>query len=329
MRIRVIILLVSVLTLSAAAQDFKALNKEAADAYNARKYAEALEKSRIALDKSSNGWNDNESIVRIGNSLRELKRYDEAIEWFNQIADLPDINDNTRLRRFEFIGDVYWRQQDFAKAKECFQAFLTQSTDSRTWANMQEKLARLCRQTKENDEAIRYYRSALLNPDPYYWAVMSSRRQLGEIYLAEKKYPEVLALFKDIDFKKYTNRGELRNAGDLCGQAAFQLQDYPKTIEYFSLYPENNNRKSLHLGQANLALKKYNDARKSLSPIANNKKNNARERAEALIYIGDSFRDENKNTEAEKRYREALSISNDNNQKSQLNARLEALKPQK
>lgn len=118
--------------------------QEAQKSYQAQKYELALEQYRMALDLSPNGWNDASCMAMIGNSLAALKRYDEALKWFELIGELPDINQNTRVRRFDYAGDLYfYRLKDYPKALENYQTCLEQTSDFRHWAALQEKMARV------------------------------------------------------------------------------------------------------------------------------------------------------------------------------------------
>ena len=173
----------------------------------------------MALDKSPNGWNDNHCISMIGHSLLNLERYEEALVWYNQIPELPDINDNTRVRHYEMIGEVYFRQKKLPEAKECFLECLKQSSDTRTRIIVQEKLARLYRRLGQNDAAIRYYKGAANAAAPYYAVAISARRQLAELYLSQKQYQEVLDLFKSVNCAKYASKQEKQQAEKLIHQA--------------------------------------------------------------------------------------------------------------
>lgn len=220
MRIFCFIILASVpLLLAAADRDFRGLCQAGDKAFKSGKYQDALEDFRLALDKSPNGWNDNRCISMIGHSLLNLKRYEEAIEWYKRISELPDINDNTRARHYEMLGEVYFRQKKLEEAKECFLLCLAQSDDTRTRIIVQEKLARLYRRLGQNDAAIRCYKDAAGPADPYYSVAISARRQLAELYLSRKQYQQVLDLFKSVNCAKYPNKREKQQAEKLIRQA--------------------------------------------------------------------------------------------------------------
>ena len=220
MRIFLFIALIAVpLLLPAADSDFKELCQTGDKAFKSGKYKDSLELFRLALDKSPNGWNDNRCISMIGHSLLNLKRYEEALAWYNQISELPDINDNTRSRHYEMIGEVYFRQKKLQKAKECFLQCLAQSDDTRARIIVQEKLARLYRRLGQNNAAIRCYKDAAGPSDPYYSVAISARRQLAELYLSRKQYQQVLDLFKSVNCVKYSNKREKQQAEKLIRQA--------------------------------------------------------------------------------------------------------------
>ncbi len=331
MKYPVITLLAGLIALSpvgviARPDNYKAANKEAYDTFRTGKYQEALDKYRYALDLANNGWDDHSCINMIGTCLKELKRYDEALEWYSLIPDLPDINDNTRIKMNEYIGDIYSHKRDFNKAVEYYLISLNSSTDFRAWASIQEKLARTYLQMENQEQAILYFQSAMKCQEPHYWAAVSSRRQLAGIYMKEKKYQEVIDLYKDQDLTKYPN-WERNNAPSLCGQAAANLGNVHQAIDFYRQIPEDNYNKLNNLGRLHMRLKKYSDARTFYLQIGDNEKFNPRQRTEGLIMAGDCSRVEKSNAEAAQIYRKALGITKDKNQIKQLEYRLKQVTP--
>lgn len=306
--------------------DYKTVQKEANDAYRAKKYQESLDKFRYALDLSPNGWNDSHCISMIGASLRELKRYDEALEWYDLIRDLPDINDNARIRVNEYIGDLYYHKRDFEKAKDYYLLGLNNSTDFRAWATFQERLARTYLQLKDQKQAIHYFKSAMMCQEPYYWSAASSRRQLANIFMKEQKYQDVIDLYKDQDLSKYPV-WERNNAPSLCGQAATKLGNLHQAIDFYQKIPEDNYNKLINLGRLHGQLKKPAEARAFFTQIGNNEKFNQRQRGEGFMLAGDCFRSEKNNIEAAGNYEKALSITTDRKLKNQLENRLKQVTP--
>ncbi len=321
------LLLVTLIYAAEAKNPYSRAIRTAQKSYNDRKYDLALEQYRAALDLSPNGWNDASCMTMIGRSMAALKRYDEALKWFELIETLPDINQNTRARRFDYIGDLYYYQlKDYDQALENYQICIEQTTDFRHWAALQEKMARIYLTTKKHQDAVNYLRSATMCKDPYYYAAIRARRQLAGLLLGERKDEEVIELLRDVDFKKYS-KNERVFAARYGGIAAFREKNYQLALEFFEQIDQKDSVKSIYSGRAYLALKEYGKAREQLFELYKSKKNNQRDRGEAGLYIGDSYRSEKNLKEALKIYKNTLTITSDASLKKQLSHRINALNP--
>ncbi|MDD5664348.1 MAG: tetratricopeptide repeat protein [Victivallaceae bacterium] len=300
--------------------------QEAQKSYQAQKYELALEQYRMALDLSPNGWNDTSCMAMIGNSLAALKRYDEALKWFELIGELPDINQNTRVRRFDYAGDLYfYRLKDYPKALENYQTCLEQTSDFRHWAALQEKMARVFLAMKKRQEAVHYFKSAILCQDPYYYAAASARRQLAGLLLGERKYDDVIELLREVDLTKYRQH-ERNAAAGYGGIAAFRKKNYELALKFLTAIEQNTNIKLLYSGQSYLALDQHDKAITALTALRNNKRFAHRERGEAGMYIGDSYRKQKKFDDAAKAYKKAIAVTSDANLQKLLQDRINALK---
>ena len=84
---------------AAAQNPYRDALKIAEKSQQQRKYEDAVAQYRAALDLSPNPWNDIHCFIMIGNSYAALKNFDEALKWYAEIDNLPDINNNARARR--------------------------------------------------------------------------------------------------------------------------------------------------------------------------------------------------------------------------------------
>lgn len=312
-----------------AQKTYREIFEAAQKSYNAKQYDLALKQYREALDLSPNGWNDSSCISMMGRAMAALKRYDEALKWFELIETLPDINQNASARRFDYAGDLYYYQlKDYDKALENYRICIEQTTDFRHWAALQEKMAQIYLAVKKRPEAIHYLKSATMCEDPYYYASISARRQLAGLLLDERKDDEVIELLRDVDFKKYPKNERITAAG-YGGIAAFRKKDYNLALKFLEQIDQKNSEKLIYSGRAYLALAQYDQARNVLLELFDNKRFNHRERGEAGLYIGDSYHSEKNSKEAIKAYKKALAITSDAKLKDLLQRRIDAFKPPK
>jgi tetratricopeptide (TPR) repeat protein len=120
--------------------------------------------------------------INIGNCCLELRRFEEAIQEFQTVADKitaenPEVKGNTGLARlYASIGDTYMRQNKLKEAEEYFKKSIEiDSSDHALAYNVAEILFA----GGKTDEAIKYYQLAIrIKPD---WA--KSYAQLGYAYL--------------------------------------------------------------------------------------------------------------------------------------------------
>lgn len=322
-------LLLMALHTTYAQKTYRQTLQTAQKSYNAKQYDLALKQYRETLDLSPNGWNDSSCIAMIGRSMAALKRYDEALKWYELIDTLPDINQNTRARRFDYVGDLYYYQlKDYDKAIENYQTCIEQTTDFRHWAALQEKMAQIYLTLKKRPEAIHYFKSAIMCEDPYYYSAIRARRQLAGLLLGERKDDEVIGLLHEVDLKKYSKNERIMAAG-YGGVAAFRKKDYKLALKFLEQIDQQNFEKLMYSGRSHMALAQYDKARKSLLELYGNKRFNHRERGEAGLYIGDSYRSERNTKEAIKAYKNTLGVTSDAKLKDLLQRRIDKLKPLK
>ena len=116
----VVILLIHLNPLSA--QTERALAREGNKLYKRNSFTEAELRYKRSLRKNEDA-NLEAVAYNLGNALTQQKRYDEAVEQFNEIVN-TNPNKATRAKAFHNLGNVYMEQKNYEDALEMYKETL-------------------------------------------------------------------------------------------------------------------------------------------------------------------------------------------------------------
>ncbi len=169
---------------------------------------------------------------RIARQHFNRNQFKDVIEWFEKIPPTEITKSDQAEYHFK-LGYAYFRQDEFAKAKDHF--FQVKDTDSQYATPSTYYYAHISYQDKQYDAALEHFKKIKDAPGfdklvPYY---------IAQIHHARGEYDKVIEIAPDLlERNADKNQAELNQ---IIGDSYYRLGDYEKAVPYLQAYNSGAN----------------------------------------------------------------------------------------
>ncbi len=134
------------------------------------------------------------AYTHIGHAYACMKEHDQAMQYFNDVLDLPEdqLPDDTRARTYSYIGDVFSARGNLPLSQDFYRRSLrifSSLGDTVSQADIELKLGDNKLQEADHDAALRHYGSAaeMLEKGHFYHDLARAYISMAKIYSLENE----------------------------------------------------------------------------------------------------------------------------------------------
>lgn len=193
--------------------------------YYLGEYAKSVEQFKNYLLVYQGSKRDNEVKFYQALALINLERYSEARLLLKELLEKKGWKEKAMF----YIAISYKKEKAFDEAEMYFKNFIEKYKKSKFTPKAKLELGKILEEKGDTLSAIRWYEDYIKNM-PTSKEKYEVMVRLGELYLEQKKYDEVIDLLKNAIgvYSEYDTKMKL-----LIGKAYYFKKDYSKALSYF------------------------------------------------------------------------------------------------